>query len=187
MTDCPVLCQPWNNIQLITNGSQVYLLTFSWIVVSPFPWTVQQTMNICLCRTSVRCQLGFLFTPAMLCIQWESHSVTFPFILQSAGLIARLILRWSTWPQVDSDPASSLGSAHTLPGSALTLQSVSWACYSVLYHSVFVRVLLWNASLPLLQNMLLDLVRITNFSSLKLLSFALRRLPWNHHMEFRQE
>ena len=51
------------------------------------------------------------------------------------------------------------------------------SCYSVLYHSVFVCVLLWNSPLPLLQNILLDLVRITSFSSLKRLSFALRRLP----------
>lgn len=152
------------------------LLTFLWIVVSPFPWTVQQTMNICLRRTSVRCQLGFLFTPAMLRIQWESqcHIPFYPSGTLTDCQINTKIFNMAPDRLRPCDRPRLCPHCSWLR-SHFTVCVLS--CYSVLYHSVFVCVLLWNSPLPLLQNILLDLVRITSFSSLKRLSFALRRLP----------
>ena len=133
-------------------------------------------MNICLRRTSVRCQLGFLFTPAMLRIQWESqcHIPFYPSGTLTDCQINTKIFNMAPDRLRPCDRPRLCPHCSWLR-SHFTVCVLS--CYSVLYHSVLVCVLLWNSPLPLLQNILLDLVRITSFSSLKRLSFALRRLP----------
>lgn len=75
----------------------------------------------CLCRTSVQPQVGFLFTPPVLCVWWKSRHFTFPFILWSPWLITRSVPNLhggSQWPQTIS-PASSL--LTDVPGFAPTV------------------------------------------------------------------
>ena len=95
--------------------------------------------NFCMARSLQPCSAS----SGNLTVSHSLSSFTHPDYCQ-------INLRSSKWPCVDPDPAFGLGSAHAASGSALTAQSVSWACYSVRRDSVFVRPLLWDASLPLL-------------------------------------